>query len=62
MRTISHRELRSSAPVSNRERRIRAGDLRLAASRPDFGSISRVVLPAGTPSTQEVLDDLRGDR
>lgn len=50
------------APVSDRERMIRSGELRPAASRPDFRSISRVVLPPGTPSTQDVLDDLRGDR
>jgi prevent-host-death family protein len=50
------------APADTRERLIRAGELRPAAARPDFRSITRVTLPVGSPSTQEVLDDLRGDR
>ncbi len=49
-------------PSDRRERLIRAGELRPAAHPVDFRAIRRVELPAGSPSTQEVLDDLRGDR
>ncbi len=49
-------------PSGTRDRLIRSGELRPATGRPDFASIRRVRLPAGSPSTQEVLDDLRGER
>ncbi|MGH3461822.1 MAG: type II toxin-antitoxin system Phd/YefM family antitoxin [Kribbellaceae bacterium] len=50
------------APSDLRERLIRAGELRPAEHPVDFRAMRRVELPAGSPSTQEVLDDLRADR
>jgi prevent-host-death family protein len=49
-------------PLDRRERLIRAGELRPAVQPLDLRSITRVRLPDGSPTAQEVLDDLRGDR
>ena len=49
-------------PADVRERLIRSGELRPARSRPDFASLERIHPAPGSPSTQEILDDLRGER
>jgi prevent-host-death family protein len=50
------------AAIGTRERLIRTGELRPAKQPVDFRSIRRVRLRPGSPSVQDVLDDLRGDR
>lgn len=49
-------------PADVRERLIRSGELRPARSRPELTSIERVRPAAGSPTTKDILDDLRGER